>query len=64
MSPKRNFKEMSLSQLKQYILSHRDDQEAWEEFTHRERPNAIYFDRDIPLDTQTEKLQELLQNDH
>ncbi len=64
MSPKPNFQEMSLSQLKQYILSHRDDREAWEEFTHRERPNAIYFDTDIPLDTQTERLQELLQNDH
>ncbi len=64
MSPKHNFKEMSLSQLKRYILSHRDDQEAWEEFASRERPNAIYFNTDISLDSQTEQLQELLQNDY
>ncbi|MGK7930652.1 MAG: hypothetical protein AB4041_04370 [Microcystaceae cyanobacterium] len=55
---------MSLYELKQYVLSHRDDQEAWREFTERERPNAIYFDTDIPLSEQKERLQKLLQGDH
>ena len=63
MSPKPNFKEMSLQELKEYVLSHRDDQEAWQEFTHRERPNAVYFDTDVPLTTQKQKLQELIEND-
>ncbi|CCQ64054.1 DUF6887 family protein [Crocosphaera watsonii WH 8501] len=55
---------MSLHQLKKYILSHRDDQEAWLEFTHRERPNAVYFDTDVPLATQKKRLQELIESDH
>lgn len=63
MSPQPNFKAMSLHELKAYVLSHRDDQEAWKEFTERERPHAIYFDTDIPLSTQQERLQELLKGD-
>lgn len=63
MSPKLNFKTMSLHELKKYVLSHRDDQEAWREFTHRERPNAVYFDTDVPLITQKQKLQELIERD-
>jgi hypothetical protein len=63
ISPKPNFKKMSLHELKKYVLSHRDDQEAWQEFTHRERPNAIYFDTDMPLSTQKERLQELIESD-
>jgi hypothetical protein len=63
MSPKLNFREMSLQELRRYVLVHRDDEEAWQEFTHRERPNAIYFETDMPLSAQETKLQELLQND-
>ena len=63
ISPKPNFKKMSLQELRRYVLAHRDDQEAWQEFTHRERPNAIYFDTDMPLSEQETKLQELLQDD-
>lgn len=62
-SPKPNFRKMSLQELRRYVLTHRDDEEAWQEFTHRERPNAIYFDTDMPLSEQEERLQELLQND-
>jgi hypothetical protein len=62
MSPKPNFKAMSLSELKKYVLSHRDDQEAWQEFTYRERPNAVFFDTDIPLATQKQRLQELIES--
>lgn len=62
-SPQPNFREMSLQELRRYVLAHRDDQEAWQEFTDRERPNAIYFDTDMPLAEQERKLQELLQDD-
>jgi hypothetical protein len=64
MSPKPNFKAMSLHELKKYVLSHREDQEAWQEFSHRERPNAVYFDTDIPLATQKQRLQELIESDN
>ncbi len=63
MSPKPNFQEMSLHELKKYVLSHRDDQEAWQEFAHRERPNAVYFDTNIPLSAQKERLQELIESE-
>ncbi|MFB2838465.1 DUF6887 family protein [Floridanema evergladense] len=62
ISPQPNFKEMSLQELRRYVLAHRDDREAWQEFTDRERPNAIYFDIDMPLAEQERKLQELLQD--
>lgn len=61
--PKPNFSKMSLQELRRYVLAHRDDREAWQEFTERERPNAIYFDTDMPLGEQQTKLQELLQDD-
>lgn len=64
MSPKHNFKDMSLGELRQYVLSHRDDQDAWREFAERKRPHAIYFDTDVPLSIQKERLQALLQGDH
>lgn len=63
ISPQPNFREMSLQELRRYVLAHRDDREAWQEFTDRERPNAIYFDTDLPLAEQERKLQELLQDD-
>jgi hypothetical protein len=63
ISPQPNFREMSLQELRRYVLAHRDDREAWQEFTDRERPNAIYFDTDMPLAEQERKLQELLQSD-
>ena len=61
MLPKPNLQKMSLKELRKYVLSHRDDEEAWQEFTSRERPNAIYFDKDMPLSEQKSKLKELLQ---
>lgn len=61
MSPKPNFSEMELKELRAYVLAHRDDEEAWQEFVKRPRPNAIYFDADIPLSEQEAKLRELLQ---
>lgn len=61
MSQKPNFSELNLKDLRAYILAHRDDEEAWPEFVKRPRPNAIYFDADMPLSEQEVKLQELLQ---
>jgi len=63
ISPKPNFSQMSLQELRRYVLAHRDNQEAWQEFTDRERPNAIYFDREMSLSEQETKLQELLQDE-
>lgn len=62
-APKPNFQHMSLQELRSYILEHRDNQEAWQEFTTRERPKAIYFDTDMPLSEQERKLQELLEKE-
>lgn len=63
ISPKPNFSQMSLQELRRYVLAHRDNEEAWQEFTDRERPNAIYFDREMSLSEQETKLQELLQDE-
>ncbi|MGK7874649.1 MAG: hypothetical protein AB4426_15495 [Xenococcaceae cyanobacterium] len=52
---------MSLQELRRYVLVHRDDEEAWKEYASRPRPNAVYFDTDMPLSEQETKLQELLQ---
>ncbi len=61
MLRKPNFQKMSLKELRNYVLNHRDDDEAWQEFTSRERPNAIHFDTDMPLSQQKIKLKQLLQ---
>jgi hypothetical protein len=61
MSPKPNYQEMSLIELRRYVLTHRDDEQAWEEFASRSRPNAIYFEADIPPSEQEKRLKELLE---
>ena len=38
---KPNFKELSLNELRHYVLAHREDQEAWDEYVSRPRPNAV-----------------------
>ena len=47
-----NFREMTLKELRKYVLENREDQEAWEEFASRPRPNAITVSADIPLEEQ------------
>ena len=42
-----NYKEMSLDELRKYVINNREDEEAWNEFASRPRPNAII----IPADT-------------
>ncbi|MEL6441692.1 MAG: hypothetical protein AAFQ80_20865 [Cyanobacteria bacterium J06621_8] len=34
---------MSLNELRRYVLNHRDDQEAWNEYVLRNRPNAVVY---------------------
>ncbi|MEC5031020.1 MAG: hypothetical protein SAL07_14075 [Oscillatoria sp. PMC 1051.18] len=62
MSRKPNFKEMSLQELKSYVLNHRNDSEAWKEFASRPRPNAIHFDSNMSISEQKAKLQSLLES--
>jgi hypothetical protein len=55
-----NFKEMSLKDLTKYVLAHREDQEAWDEYVSRPRPNATIIPADIPKDEQQRIFEELL----
>ena len=61
MSQKPNFSEMSLPELRRYVLLHRSDREAWNEFASRPRPEAVYFDANLSLSEQETKLRELLE---
>ncbi|MBE9048192.1 hypothetical protein IQ255_28025 [Pleurocapsales cyanobacterium LEGE 10410] len=55
-----NFKEMSLRDLTKYVLAHRDNQEAWDEYVSRPRPNATIIPADIPLEEQQQIFEDLL----
>ncbi|MGB5633268.1 MAG: hypothetical protein WBM44_14560 [Waterburya sp.] len=55
-----NFKEMSLKDLTKYVLAHREDQEAWNEYVSRPRPNATIIPADIPLEEQQQIFEELI----
>lgn len=55
-----NFKAMSLKELRRYVLDNREDQEAWDEFVSRPRPNAVTIPTDIPLEEQERILKELI----
>jgi hypothetical protein len=59
---KRDFKQMSRKDLKQYILAHRNDEEAWDEFVSRPRPNAVIVSADTPLEEQERILLDALQS--
>ena len=47
-----DFKSMTLNELRRYVLAHRDDQKAWDEYVSRPRPNAIRIPADIPIEEQ------------
>jgi hypothetical protein len=51
-----SFNEMSMKELRRYVLKNRHDQEAWEEFTSRPRPKAIT----IPADASSEEMERIL----
>jgi hypothetical protein len=55
-----NFQAMNLKELRQYVLAHRDDREAWNEFAARPRPNAIMIPADTPIEEQERIIKELV----
>jgi hypothetical protein len=58
---KPDYKQMSLQELRKYILSHREDQEAWEEYANRPRPNSVLVNSDTSLSEQKQIFDNLLQ---
>ena len=38
-----DYKSMTLNELRRYVLKNRKDQEAWDEYVSRPRPNAISY---------------------
>ena len=59
-----NFKEMPLDKLRKYVLENREDQEAWQEFASRPRPNAIIVPAQTPLEEQERILKEANQQEN
>jgi hypothetical protein len=55
-----NFKQMGFKELKKYVLSHREDKEAWDEYTSRPRPNSILISADTPLAEQKQIFDDLI----
>jgi len=47
---KPDYQAMSRQELKQYVLTHRDDLEAIRELFDRPAPNAIWFAADTPIE--------------
>jgi hypothetical protein len=50
---------MTLNELRKYVLAHRDDREAWDEFAARPRPNAVMVSADTPVEEQERIIKEL-----
>jgi hypothetical protein len=46
---KPDFQAMTLNELRRYVLAHRDDREAWDEFAARPRPNAVMVSANPPI---------------
>jgi hypothetical protein len=57
---KPNFQAMTLNELRQYVLAHRDDKEAWAEFAARPRPNAVMVSANTPMEEQERIIKELI----
>ena len=57
-----NFKQMSLTELRKYVLSHREDMEAWDEYANRPRPNSILVTADTPITEQEKIVTKLIQH--
>ncbi len=56
-----NFKEMSLVELRQYVLANRHDKKAWREFRSRPRPNGIKISSDTPQEELERILREAIE---
>jgi hypothetical protein len=57
---KPNFQAMTINELRRYVLAHRDDKEAWDEFAARPRPNAVMVSADTPVEEQERIIKELV----
>ena len=57
---KPNFQAMTLNELRRYVLAHRDDTEAWDEFAARPRPNAVMVSADTPVEEQERIIKKLV----
>jgi hypothetical protein len=57
---KLNFQAMTLNELRRYVLAHRDDRAAWDEFAARPRPNAVMVSADTPVEEQERIIKELV----
>jgi hypothetical protein len=57
---KPNFQAMTLNELRRYVLAHREDREAWDEFAARPRPNAVMVAADPPVAEQERIIKELV----
>ncbi len=55
-----NSQEISLKDLTKYVLAHRKNQEAWDKYISRPRPNATIILADIPLEEQQQIFEDLL----
>lgn len=55
-----NYKEMSLKELRQYVLKNREDSEAWDEFVSRPRPNAVMIPPNLPKKEQERIFKKLI----
>ena len=51
---------MTINELRRYVLAHRDDREAWDEFAARPRPNEIMLPADTPIEEQERIIKELV----
>jgi hypothetical protein len=51
---------MTLNELRKYVLAHRDDRVAWDEFAARPRPNAVKVSADTPAEEQERIIKELV----
>ena len=57
---KPDFQAMTLNELRRYVLAHRDNREAWDEFAARPRPNAVMVSADTPVEEQERIIKELV----
>ena len=57
---KPNFKTMEMKELRRYVLDHRDDQEAWDEYASRSRPNAVTIPANAPPEVFEQMLKEAI----
>ena len=53
------FKQMSLKELRKYVLENRDDEQAWKEYADRPRPHAMIVSPQTPLHEQEQILKKL-----